>query len=234
MKKCLVFFVICALLFTFVLAVGAEAENEATEGGELVPAPVDGVSGENAAGENYASESWFAEAKEWISEHFSGLLVSLVALWTACPKIGGIALIRKRVKGLTALVAAVKFVVADEKNEKSVLNTMKSMCMRFDEFTGKLAPVLENLQTRLSVIDDLAADLKAGKLTEEKLKNVLIAVEEGQELMAKEFNDLISTSTTISAKTKADMEAAFMAAREHLHATVKEAVNEQEGEKASA
>ena len=52
--------------------------------------------------------------------------------------------------------------------------------------------------------------------------------------MAKEFSDLISISTTVSQKKKAEMEAAWMEAEAHLRTAVKEALNDETGEKESA
>ena len=49
--------------------------------------------------------------------------------------------------------------------------------------------------------------------------------------MAKEFSDLISISTTVPQKHKAELEDAFLRAREHLRERVREATDDDAAQK---
>jgi hypothetical protein len=92
---------------------------------------------------------------------------------------------------------------------------------------NNVAPILEQVEESLVRIESAST-------AQERQNAVMLAVEEAVELMANEFSDLISISTTISAKKKAEMEDAFMKAKAHLNATVKEATNVGETEETVA
>ena len=64
MKKCLIVFMVFALLLTFVFAVGATTSIEV--------ATVD-TTADTTAGEQEISESWFGQFKTWVGETFRGL-----------------------------------------------------------------------------------------------------------------------------------------------------------------
>ena len=109
MKKCIAVLMVFLLLLAFVLAVGAaEAENGAVEGGEAVAAPVDGGVEETPTDENYASDNWFATAKAWAGEHFSGIVVALSAIYAVFPKWGGLWVVLRYIKKAAAMFAALK------------------------------------------------------------------------------------------------------------------------------
>ena len=235
MKKCFAVFMVFALLLTLVLTVGAiEAENGAAEGGELVTAPVGGTSEENAADENYASENWFSGVKTWIAENFSGLAVALAALYAVFPKWGGLWVAVGALKKVEAWFAALKVYIDDVNNENSLYNVFKRQGNILSAFMNDMAPLLEKLEVDKQATVKLESTLQKALLRVEKMGGVLGAVEEALELMASEFSDLISISTTVSAKQKAQMEADWMAKIEHLRNTVKEAAYVEQGEKENA
>ena len=108
MKKCIAFFMVFALLLTFVLVVGAEAENEPVAGenaeGEALAPPVEEV----PADEPETDEGWASQVMEWVAENYSGLAVALVALWAAIPKVGGIAMLVRMLAKVVALFTVLK------------------------------------------------------------------------------------------------------------------------------
>ena len=213
MKKILFFVLMLMLLFGSVTAVGAEE----LYGPEISPAEQGEVAGEASApatdegaaeGEN--EDMWFVQAKAWLGEHFSGLLVSISALLLALPKVGGVALLAK---GLGAL----RSYIDDKKNPNSIYNVMARQGDAIVAFMNKMSPLLISLEASLTAIAE-------GKVTQDGMRSALLAVEESVELMAKEFNDLISISPEISQKVRTQMEEDFMAAKQHLHKTVREAL----------
>lgn len=228
MKK----YIITLLIFILLLAVplaarAAEAygpENSAAEG---VKAVGEGTAPETEeplpAGED-AGENWFESAKAWCSQYAPSVAVGLAALYAILPKIGGVAMVLKGLDKVTGLFALLKTYIADEKNENSIYNVLKRQGDTVTRFMNDMYPKIEALESKLSALD--AANMESGKL-----RAALLAVEESVELMAKEFSDLISISTTVSQKRKATMEEDFMRAKEHLHTTVKEALgNDGQGE----
>ena len=236
MKKYLVALV--AFLLVMALAVTVYAtettENAPVEGVEETAGASPRPTEESAAGEEYASDNWFAEVKDFVAEHFSGLAVSLSALYMIIPKVGGVSLILKAVKALIALMSSLKLLLSDKENPDSVMNTLNRIGDKLCTFMADTAPTLEKLATALDTVQALIEELKTGKVTEEKVKNALLAVEEGEELMAQLFSDLISISTTIPHKTKAEMEEKWLVAKAHLHATVKEALNDGQSKETAA
>ena len=220
MKKCLIVFVVFALLLTFVLAVGATTSVE--------------VATEAAAGEQVISESWFGQFKTWVGENFSGLAVALAAIWAVLPKVGGVPMVLKLLRKIVVMFAALKAYMDDANNENSLYNVMKRQGDKLSQFMNDMAPLMEKLELDKQATVKLSDDLEKALGRIDKMGGVLGAVEESLELMASEFSDLISISTTISHKKKAEMEAAWLAKIEHLRNTVKEATNDGQGEKTDA
>ena len=188
---------------------------EAVQGPEI---PTETVTGTEGGAEGAAeSENWFETAKAWVVENASGIIVSLFSLYLACPKVGGIAALIKIGRDVKQVLTALKKYIDDKNNPDSLGNKISLQGDTWVKFMNDLKPKLDALELGL-------AKLEKARVNGEQLRTALLAVEESVELMAKEFNDLISISTTISAKQKANMEAEFMSAKNHLHATVKEAL----------
>lgn len=221
MKKCLIVFMVFALLLTFVLAVGATTS-------------IDVATVETTTGEQEISESWFGQFKTWVGENFSGLAVALVAIWSVIPKVGGVSMVTKSLRKIVALFVALKTYIDDANNENSLYNVMKRQGDKLSQFMNDMAPLMEKLELDKQATVKLTEDLELALARIGKMGGVLGAVEESLELMASEFSDLISISTTISHKKKAEMEAAWIAKIEHLRNAVKEATNDGQGEKTDA
>ena len=122
----------------------------------------------------------------------------------------------------------------DANNENSLYNVLKRQGNSISQFMNDVAPALEALRQDKEVTVKLTATLEGALARVGKMGGALGAVEEALELMASEFSDLISISTTVSAKQKAQMEADWMARIEHLRNTVKEAAYVEQGEKENA
>lgn len=221
MKKCLIVFMVFALLLTFVLAVGATTSVEV-------------ATVEATTGEQEISESWFGQFKTWVGENFSGLTVALAAIWAVIPKVGGVSMVLKALRKIALLFTALKTYIDDANNENSLYNVMKRQGDKLSQFMNDMAPLMEKLELDKQATVKLSEDLELALARIDKMGGVLCAVEESLELMASEFSDLISISTTISHKKKAEMEAAWLAKIEHLRNTVKEATNDGQSEKADA
>ena len=227
MKKYLIALIALLLLIALpVTALAAEAME--AENADLPPAENANTSAEPPSAEGAVAESFFTQAKEWLAEHGSGLIVSLVSLYMACPKIGGVAAILKVVREMRGFLEDLKKYLNDKKNPDSLGNKISAQGDVWVRFMNELMPKMEALERGLALMEQ---NLVSGA----QWRNALLAVEESVELMAKEFNDLISISTTVSPKQKAIMEADFMAAKEHLHQTVKGALGvDEQGQKKSA
>ena len=171
-----------------------------------------------------AEQDIFREAMAFISAHFSGIITALAALYAVFPKWGGIAALLRVMQSLSAVIQRFGAYVDDTKNENSIYNVLCRQGERMDAFMGELSPVLTQLHESVTALRD-------GAVTEEKLRAVLLALEEGQELMAKEFSDLISISTTVPQKHKAELEEAFLRARAHLRESVREATGNDTAQK---
>lgn len=234
MKKCIAVFMVFALLMVLVLSVGAAAENEAVLPDEGEGAITGDVIGEGTVNADSAEQSWFAEVKTWVAENFSGLAVALAALYTVFPKWGGLWVAVGALKKVAALFAALKAYIDDVNNENSIYNVLKRQGNSLKAFMNDMAPLLEKLELDKQATVKLESTLEKALLRVEKMGGALGAVEEALELMASEFSDLISISTTVSQKRKAEMEADWMDKIEHLRNTVKEAAYVEQGEKENA
>jgi hypothetical protein len=169
-------------------------------------------------------EDFFVEAKDFIAAHFAGIVTALAALYAVFPKWGGIAAILRVMQSLSCVLQRFGAYVDDAKNENSIYNVLCRQGERIGAFVEELTPVLEELRAGVARLD-------RGADAEEKLRAVLLALEEGQELMANEFSDLISISTTVPQKHKAQLEEAFLRAKAHLHECVKEATGNDTAQK---
>lgn len=219
-----------ALLLVMILPVAvyaAEGENQPVEEAEVSDAVTDGADAETPAGKEYASETWVDGAKKWIAENFAGIMTALAALYAVFPKYGGIAALLGVMRSTRATINSVRRYMDDTNNENSIYNTLKKHGDTLSRFLNDIAPVLEKLEEGLT-------DLEASRASQDKLKAALLAVEAGQALMAKQFSDLISISTTIPQKKKAELEAAWMEADAQLREAVKEAVDDGEKEETAA
>jgi hypothetical protein len=193
------------------------------------------VIGEGTVNADSAEQSWFAEVKTWAAENFSGLAVALAAIWAVIPKVGGIAVLIKWFAKIAALFAALKTYIDDQGNENSIYNVMKRQGDAISKFMNDMAPALETLTEDKKATEELTQRLAAAMALVTKQRGMFLAIEEAVELMAAEFSDLISISTTISQKKKAELEQKWMDAEARLRAAVKEAAgNDENGEKASA
>ncbi|MBE6689844.1 MAG: hypothetical protein E7590_01000 [Ruminococcaceae bacterium] len=222
MKKYLIAFAVALLLLALpITALAAEA----VEGPEIPPELATDTEGVVAAGDGAENatedENWFETAKEFVMENASGIIVSLFSLYMAFPKVGGIAALIAILRDVRLMMSALKKGIDDKSNPDSIGNKLSLQGDAWVRFMNDLAPKLDALEEGL-------AELKASRISAERQRAALLAVEEGVELMAKEFNDLISISTGISAKQKANMEEEFMVAKAHLHLAVKEALEGDE------
>ncbi len=225
MKKYLIVLLVAVLIAMLPLAAYATTEIAPVEGGDvtgIIDAPVE----ETATEGEETDEGWFYEAKEWCAVNFSGIITVLAAIYALLPKYGGVAAILKVVRDVSGGLKALKQYMDDKNNPDSIYNVMARQGDAISKFMNDIAPVLEKLEVGLEKIGHAA-------ISQDKLRAVLLAVEEGEELMAKEFSDLLSCSTTISQKHKAEFEEAYLEARQHLKVSVKEALDD-DGQKEEA
>ncbi len=226
MRKYIVVLLVAVLLMTVPLVAYATTENAPVAGEDVTGAIIDAPAAENAVEGAETDEGWFYEAKEWLAANFSGVTIVLAAIYALLPKYGGVAAILKVVRSVSAGLTALKEYMDDKKNPNSIYNVLSRQGDVLKKFMNDLAPVLERLDLGIAKIDQAAT-------SQDKLRAVLLAVEEGEELMAKEFSDLLSCSTTISQKHKAAFEESYLAARNHLKVAVKEALDD-DGQKEKA
>lgn len=226
MKKYLIVLLVAVLIAMAPLAAFATTENEPVASEGEVGAIIDGPADETPAEATETDEGWFYEAKEWMALNFSGIVTVILGIYAMLPKYGGVAALLKVVKAVSAGLAALKEYIDDKNNPNSIYNVMNRMGGNLSKFLTDMAPVMERIENGIAKVEDVGTLL-------EKLRAALIAVEAGEELMAKEFSDLLSCSTTISQKHKAEFEEAYLAARAQLKAAVKEALDD-DGQKEKA
>lgn len=219
MKKYLIVLLVAVLIAMLPLAAYATTEIAPVEGEDVTGAVIDTPVEENALEGTETDEGWFYEAKEWCAVNFSGIITVLAAIYALLPKYGGVAAILKVVREVSGGLKAFKQYMDDKNNPNSIYNVMARQGDAISKFMNDIAPVLEKLKVGLEKIDRAAT-------SQDKLRAVLFAVEECNELMAKEFSDLLSCSTTISQKHKAEFEESYLEARQHLKASVKEATDD--------
>ena len=228
MKKYLIVLLVAVLIAVVPLAAHAAAENSpvATEddAGSVIDAPPSETPVEGAE----TDEGWFYEAKEWVISNFSGIITVIVGIYAMFPKYGGIAALIKVVRNVSVALAALKKYIDDKNNPDSLYNILDRMGKNLSTFLSDTAPVLDRLEESIEKI-------YRASLSQEKLRAALLAVEAGEELMAKEFSDLLSCSTTISQKHKAEFEEAYLSAKAQLKEAVKEAIGDDgQSEKADS
>lgn len=218
--------VIVLLVVALTLAVSAqEGEISPTEGDTAKGEETLTEGEESATGQDYAGENLFSEVMNWASEHFSGIILSLGAIWAVLPKIGGVAKLKGLLTTVVAALLAMKSYMDDEKNPKSVYNVLKRQGDAISKFMNTMAPYLERLDREGDTVKEIGEALAAFNGELRKIRAVLIAEEESHELEAKVFNDLISISTTVSEKQKAEMERQWMEGASKVKKAVEEAIS---------
>ena len=228
MKKYLIVLLVAVLIAMVPLATYAAVENEPVASEGEVGGVVDAPPNETPVEGTETDEGLFYEAKEWVMINFSGIITVIVGIYAMFPKYGGIAALIRVVRNVSIALAALKKYIDDKNNPDSIYNVLDRMGGNLSEFLSDTAPVLDRLEQSIEKIEDAS-------LSQDKLCAALLAVEAGEELMAKEFSDLLSCSTTISQKHKAEFEEAYLAARAKLKAAVKEAIgDDKQSEKADS
>lgn len=219
MKRYIVVFLafLMAVVLCFTIAVSA-SEIEAQEPfGSSVEVSATATE-ENATEAENGGNTWAQDAKEWVGEHFAGIVTAIAALYALLPKYGGIAAVVGVLRSARAAIVSFGSYIDDKKNPNSIFNVLDRMGSMLGEFMNGTASVLERLESKLAEMDD-------GKIDAAKLCALMMAVEESTELMGKEFAKLLSISTTVPISIKNEMEKEFMLAQEHLHNSVKGALN---------
>ena len=232
MKKYIVALAVLLLVLALPLSVFAadvvQPENTALDGAENGGALTDGENGSDAAVEEYADGGWLESAKAWVLENLSGIVLSVFGIYLAIPKVGGIAMVKSLLLTLATLVGAVKKYIDDEKNPNSLVNKLDKLGGLLVEYMNKQEQDGAVSQELMSEVRSALAGVCEKQRSDEQMRSVLLAVEEGLELMATEFSDLISISTTITQKKKAEYESEWMKRISHLRETVKGALEHDE------
>lgn len=191
MKK-IFFAMIFALLIAslFVLRVCAEEPPALETVGEIeaeAPAEEPATSAEKSIAQ---------QAADWLGANFEKIIVALASLYAVFPKVGLIPL-------LMSAINKFKQYIDDKNNPNSIYNVLSANATTVSKFMTDFAPIIEEMKSGNASV---AETLKKVQAEKEQANAALLACQQSMRLMAKELNDLISCSTTISAKTKAQIE----------------------------
>lgn len=189
MKKIIFIAVIFAVIFAaFAIPVCAEDKGVSLAGGEI--AEIAPQLPENP------EKSVAQQASDWIGANFEKIIVALSALYAVFPKFGLIPL-------LMSAINKFKQYIDDKNNPNSIYNVLSANATTISKFMTDFAPIIDEMKEGNASV---AETLKKVQAEKEQANAALIACQQSMRLMAKELNDLVSCSTTISAKTKARLE----------------------------
>jgi len=222
-KKRIAASVLLLLLFTLlaslpVLAAEGSVGETPTEG--MLPIPEEQMHEEQSRGED-AAMSLTEEIMAYVTEHASGIVVALSALWAVFPKVGGLAV-------LIDVFKKIKSYFDDEHNKQSIYNVIAGNADAMSRFMNDVYPMVEEIARGEKTVSACVAELQSSAQEQKKLRAALLACRDATSLMAKEFCDLISISTTVSEKKKAELEGEWMNANKRIEAAVAEIVGESE------
>lgn len=198
MKKVMTFLCVTLTLFAlFTVFVFAEESSPEiifeTESGEQSELP-------DETGKTTDDTTWFEEAWNFVKENIASLTVMLSTIYLIFPKFGGVA-------KLLSYLRAFKLYMDDKNNKDSVYNVMARSATTISAFMKEASPILESLKSGNMTVTDLAEEMKRLASSD---RAILEANIEAIRLMAKQLNDFVGMSTTISAKRKAEIEDAWL------------------------
>lgn len=199
------------ILFVFVIAsmlcVPAFAEDAAP-----IEAPVEApaeapVEAPVEAPAEEVAPSFADQAAAWVREYADKLIVIVTAIYAVFPKVGLLPILVNILGKLKS-----KF---DDDNPNAVHKVVAANASTISEFMTDIAPLLEEMRAYNVSAQEVLNKVLSDK---ERAEKVAVACVEAMKLMGKELNDLVSCSTTISAKTKACIENEWRAANDKIEA----------------
>ena len=146
--------------------------------------------------EDTPAKSVAQQAADWLGANFDKIIVALASLYAVFPKVGAIPLLMNAINKF-------KQYIDDKSNPNSIYNVLSANATTISKFMTDFAPIIEEMKNGNASV---AETLKKVQAEKEQANAALLACQQSMRLMAKELNDLISCSTTISAKTKAQIE----------------------------
>lgn len=168
---------------------------------------------------------------DYFLSHLPGIITALTALYAFFPRVGGIA-------ALVRALSGIKTYFDDESNKQSVYNVLSGSADAVSTFMNDVYPLLKRLEEECEALPQIGAYLTEKKEEAERLRAFLSLSVRATALMAKQFNDLISVSTTLTQKQKAAFEAEWLRENTALFAALsewgidgKERVSGDDGEK---
>lgn len=140
------------------------------------------------------------QALDWISENVEKVVLIFASIYAVFPKVGLLPILISALKKL-------KNYFDDRNNPNSVYNILSANATTISRFMTDFAPLIEDMKSGNANVFETLEKVKEER---ERANAVISACQSSIRLMAKELNDLISASTTLSAKTKAQIEQEWM------------------------
>lgn len=229
MKKLLIF-TLAILLIALSSVFFVSAENSPSD----VVSSVGAVTGPPAdlegAGQDYADDTTFLDgARAFISAYWDKFVVAFYVVYNIFPKIGAIA---KSKKDRSNLKATLNSYFGED---GSVLNLQNALAATQTKFMNDTSAVLGKVEASAAAIEKIAKQYADAMTQRTEMKNLALACQGAVTLMASQLNDLVMNSPSITAKKKAEIDAAWCERNAMLAALVERmAANDEQGENSVA
>lgn len=142
-----------------------------------------------------AEKSLAEQAGEWISEYAEKIVIILAAIYAVFPKFGLLPILINAISKINSHF--------NKNDPESFQNVLISNANTISAFMNDISPIIEDIKSGNKNAQEVLESVLAEK---EKANAAISACQQSIILMAKQLNDLISCSTTISPKTKAQFE----------------------------
>ena len=135
------------------------------------------------------------QAGEWIAKYSEKIVVIIAAVYAVFPKFGLLPILINAISKINSHF--------NKNDPESFQNILIANANTISAFMNDISPIIEDIKAGNKNAKEVFDAVLAEK---EKANAAISACQQSIILMAKQLNDLISCSTTISAKTKAQFE----------------------------
>ncbi len=229
MKKILAITLAVLLIALYsVLVVGAE--NSPSDAVAAEGEPVITPNEENAVGKDYADNTTFLDgARTFVSQYWDKFVVAFYVVYNVFPKIGALAKSKKEKANLKATLNS----FFGEKG--SVLNLQNALAETQTKFMNDAAAVFVKIESAANAAKEIADRYATAMAQRQEIKNLVLACQGAVALMASQLNDLVMNSPSITAKKKAEIDAAWCKRNAMLEKLVERMTsNDEQGESTAA
>lgn len=203
MKKILAI-TLAVLLTAFLSVLVVSAENSPSDAVVAEGEPVIIPNEENAVGKNYAGDMTFLDgARAFVLLYAEKIIIFIYAVYNMLPKIGAVARNKKEKSNLKAVINTYFG------KDGVVLKLQNALVETQTKFMNDTSAVLAKIETATTAVEKIAKQYATAMEQRKEMKNLALACQGAVALMASQLNDLVMNSPSITAKKKAEIDAAW-------------------------